>query len=422
MKRILFFPLFASCLFLSDAFSALSADEVNQVFEIPIWSEESLWSEDTSTVGDRLQWPQESKTSYGDSYRLYPRQPIQVLGARPFSLVLYGDNGKPGSISMVFANKGDVEALAKGEIDFSASKARIEQQTKQILRDYGRFIRNDRQAIEKRLTEVLGEPSTDRVGATRQTRERVLRWDWKDSSILLAAPRDEYVAVRIVPTESLETQGTARVSNDEMRATLSKRIEKRDNGDVILTDVPMVDQGPKGYCVPATWERVLRYMGIPADMYILAMAGGTNVGGGTSTASIAASADELVRSGGRRLTKQRGKVSIRSVAKAIDDGKPLMWTMYSLDEINERLKHRKAQRESTTDWEGWKKSLDPYRKSTRKLKIDKERGHVCMIVGYNKETDEIAVSDSWGPAFAERWITVEEADAVSQGEFYIIEI
>ena len=39
----------------------------------------------------------------------------------------------------------------------------------------------------------------------------------------------------------------------------------------------MVNQGPKGYCVPATFERVLRTMGIESDMYLLAMLGGTSL-------------------------------------------------------------------------------------------------------------------------------------------------
>ena len=29
---------------------------------------------------------------------------------------------------------------------------------------------------------------------------------------------------------------------------------------------------------------------------------------------------------------------------------------------------------------------------------------------------ELATSDSWGPEFIERWITVEEARALSQGD------
>jgi hypothetical protein len=38
-----------------------------------------------------------------------------------------------------------------------------------------------------------------------------------------------------------------------------------------------------------------------------------------------------------------------------------------------------------------------------------------MIIGYNKKTNELAITDSWGPNYAERWITVEEAQAISQG-------
>jgi len=45
--------------------------------------------------------------------------------------------------------------------------------------------------------------------------------------------------------------------------------------------------------------------------------------------------------------------------------------------------------------------------------------HLCMIIGYNSRTKEIATSDSWGKEFAERWLTLEEAAALSQpGEFW----
>ena len=49
-----------------------------------------------------------------------------------------------------------------------------------------------------------------------------------------------------------------------------------------------------------------------------------------------------------------------------------------------------------------------------------QTAHVCLITGYNEDTGEIAVSDSWGPEFEERWISVEHAEQVSQGTFYLI--
>ena len=102
------------------------------------------------------------------------------------------------------------------------------------------------------------------------------------------AQKDEYVALRIMSAKSADEGGKSRVPDSEIVARSKTRVERRPNGDVVLKDIPMVNQGPKGYCVPATWERVMRYMGVPADMYVLAMAGNSGAGGGTSVAAIAA--------------------------------------------------------------------------------------------------------------------------------------
>ncbi len=71
-----------------------------------------------------------------------------------------------------------------------------------------------------------------------------------------------------------------------MIAKLTSAVEHRPNGDVIITQLPMADQGLKGYCVPATWERVLRYTGVPGDMYSLSRIAQTDFGGGTLASSL----------------------------------------------------------------------------------------------------------------------------------------
>ncbi len=38
-----------------------------------------------------------------------------------------------------------------------------------------------------------------------------------------------------------------------------------------------------------------------------------------------------------------------------------------------------------------------------------------MIIGYNATTNEIAISDSWGREFTERWMSIGTADKISQG-------
>jgi hypothetical protein len=74
-----------------------------------------------------------------------------------------------------------------------------------------------------------------------------------------------------------------------------------------------------------------------------------------------------------------------------------------------------------TDWGRWLEVLKPARRDARRYKFDQAiSGHMCLIIGYNAATAELAISDSWGPEFAERWLTIEEARHLDQGKFYVI--
>ncbi len=396
----------------------VGVDEMNDAFGIKIWADANLWDDPDADVAERLEWPMESRTTASASFRRYSGAKERVLGSRPFSLALYGDDGKADRISMIFANKGDVAAMI--EIDPGLSEARARTELQRQLRDYKKLIEADANALAKRLTETLGEPGNDTFGQGRNASERVLRWDWNGHAILLAAPDGEYVALRIVPTVVADGVAIERVKDTVLKERLAGRVVRRENGDVVLSEIPMVDQGPKGYCVPATWERALRYLGVEADMYSLAMAGSTEVGGGTSVRAMQAGVNDLVRQYGRRMNTSGGRITIQSVAREIDDGLPIMWTMFVERSVDKSVTERSAQRESVSDWEAYKKLLQPYRKAARSIRPDRENGHMCMIIGYNDETDEIAISDSWGPSYAERWITLEEANAISQGQFTVV--
>ncbi len=394
-------------------------EALNQAFGIPIWTDDNLWDDADAAVGARLRWREESRTAESASFRDYAGKDARVLGARPFSQALQCSGGTASQISIVFANKGDVDQLI--EVDPALSEIRMKQEITRQVRDYRKFIEADTRALAAKLTEALGEPVADKFGQGSSAGEKVLRWDWKGHAILLAAPRGEYVAVRIAPAGTADGASAKRVGDADLMAKLAARIEKRPNGDVVIRDIPMVDQGPKGYCVPATWERTLRYMGIPADMYVLAMAGSTEVGGGTSLAGMMAGVSDAVRAAGRRLTTGGGRVTAQTVARTIDKGLPIMWGMFVVEDLNRAITNRSRQRGSVTDWDAYKEMLKPLRQAARRIQTDVDDAHMCMIIGYNADTREIAISDSWGPMFAERWITEEEANAISAGQFYIVD-
>jgi len=385
---------------------------LNEAFGVPIFADEFLWDDNAQDVATRLEWPEESKTSLESSFRRYPAAGELILGCRPYSNALYSVKGKASSISLVFANKGDAVVYSL----WANNNPQLSRQRQSQLRKFPQQIQNDKKKLTEVLTKLFGEPLADRFGQGRETRESVKRWDWNGHAFLLASPRDEYVALRVMSTESADAGGKLRIPDSVIREVVANRIEQRANGDVILKDIPMVAQGPKGYCVPATWERVMRYMGVPADMYVLAMAGQTQAGGGTPIDAITAGARESIILSGRRVNTVSMNFKVSSVANYIDQGLPIMWDMFSTPTYNMVVDHRVALRRAISDPALWKKELAGARAAAKKLIKDYTHGHVCMIIGYNKITGEIAVSDSWGPEYAERWITSEEALAVTRAQ------
>lgn len=393
-----------------------TVEQINAACGVPLLVEDNLWDDKADEVAARLGWPLESRTSVDASYRLYPGEEARFLGARPYSQVLHAEEGRPAGLSIVFANKGDsVDHRPEGVDSRGLRDLRAD------LRETKKAIAHDEKTITAALTDLFGEPVRVRFGQGSATRENVWRWDWRGHAFLLSAPRGEYVALRILPSPSADAGGRSRVSSSVVRARAAARVERRPNGDVVLTDIPMVNQGPKGYCVPATWERVMRSMGIPADMYVLAMAGNTDAGGGTSGQDIIWGARSAVTAAGRRMSTPALRLDPASVAKFIDRGVPVMWGMYATDEMNAAVQARLPDRRPMPDPAAWAAALGPSREAAARWTKDPAAAHLCMITGYNEQTGELAFSDSYGPGFEERWITVEEARAISQDRFYVIE-
>lgn len=377
--------------------------DLNQAFNVPLWQGDSLWTENEREVAQRLGWPEESRTSTLGSYRLYPKQELSVLGTRAFSLALYAEKGKVTQVSMVFANRGDY--AKKSDLDRAA------------------------QSIEAALKPALGDGTPMRFGQSRNVRYNVRRWNWKNHAMLLETP-EQYVGVRIMPSDLADKEGRGEmISYQELKQTLAQRVQRRPSGDILVGDIPMVNQGPKGYCVPATWERYLRYLGIQADMYVLAMAAGTGLGGGTSSEQMFESVSSLARRYGRRFEETTVPITVANLGKYIDKGFPLMWRICFDDKLQKAILKRTKERKSVTDWKAWEQQLQPARHASKvpvEIKDDPRTGlktttnlHMCMIIGYNPKTREVALSDSWGKDFEERWATLEEAQAMSHGDqFY----
>jgi hypothetical protein len=397
--------------------SDISLDKINEAIGHDLFVDGNLWANKPEDVATRLKWPQESKTETQSSFRKYAKADYRFFNARPFSLALYGADDKTTSISIVFANKGDsFGAAGSAEEHFDKDGNKIPDPN-----SLDEAIERDVKLISEQLTAVLGEPEKQTFGEGEAKRD-VLRWDWSGHSFLLSEEEREFVSVAIETNEFADKKGRIkRVSETADRQRDRDNVERRENGDVIIADIPMVDQGPKGYCAPATAERCMRQLGMAADMYLLAMAGNTQMGGGTSLTTLLNNIGYDIRRKGKKFDSfSLDELELRKLAKFIDDGVPVMWTLFSTKEFNDTANERTAERKEVTDWAEWTTRMEAIAKNPV-LKPSNTNGHVVIIMGYNKDTGEIAFSDSWGEKYKERWITTAEADRISQRYYYVID-
>ena len=397
--------------------SKISYSKINEVVGQKLFNDNNLWDDTADEVGERLNWPVESATSNSISCRLYASADYRFLGARPYSAVFYGSADNVSSFSLVFANKGDCFASG-GVAEEHFKNGSVTNDPVELEK----MIERDGRTLIEKLEGILGKGRRQNFGQGSAKR-KVMRWDWNDHSFLVSEAEGEFVSLSIDKSEIADKRGKqTKVADMHIRRVHQANVEKRTNGDVVIMNIPMVDQGPKGYCVPATFERCMRYMEIPADMYLLAMAGNTGLGGGTVISSLVNSVQEEVWAAGRTLKTVNGFPSFKDLEKYLDEGVPLLWGMHSTKWFNDTANRRTAMRRSSQS-DMWKKIIETADEKVEDM-TRPQRGenlHICIIHGFNKTTNEIAFTDSWGPRFTERWISAKEAEHFSSGRCWIIE-
>ncbi len=367
--------------------------EMNTLFGLEIWKDHCLWDDPTGPAAERMKLTIESKTAFIENHRNYPLGETNILHEPVYTTVLYGGTDYVDSLSFVFLNQGDIPNGETVTIEF------VEKMAKDIEASGNHLLNN--------LTPVLGEPKRDTIGKNN-LREKVCRWDWNGHAIILSTQEGQYSILRIIPSKLADRAGKVdKIMSKDLRQRMASCVERRDNGDIVIGNIPMINQGPKGYCLPATWERYLRYLGIPVDMYQLAIIGKTDVGGGSSADAMINATTGILSGQGRKLEELGRTLEIKTVAKQIDQGMPIMWCFVSPISFQKLVNKHTNLRNGTTlpEYEDKTDDYDP--------EYYRPQGHICLIIGYNQEKQEIAISDSWGPEYALRWVPIEAANTVS---------
>lgn len=219
---------------------------------------------------------------------------------------------------------------------------------------------------------------------------------------------------------------------------------KRDtaSGDVVIPNVPMVDQGQKGYCAVACTERLGRYYGVQMDANEIAQVANSDASGGTSgramiealkklstrlklrvrpieepdvrqLESLMADYNRAAKKGSRapQIPDQGRMLDVAAIYHAMDPG--------VLKEV--RTKNKSDLARFQTDIQ---KHIDqgiPLLWSVM-LGIIKEKeipqadgGHMRLIIGYNVKTQEIMYTDSWGAGHEMKRMPLPDAWTMTTG-------
>ncbi len=366
----------------------VSWKKMNEIFGLNIWKDDWLWDDKTEEVGNRLKMNFESKTAFMENYRAYPAGDITILNEKVYATALYGDDCDAQNLSFIFINKGDVPNSSSEQIEDCANR------------------------LSDSLTSILGDSRRDSIGRG-EMREKVWRWDWNDQALLLSLKKGKYIILKIMSCKQADNGGRIdKISYDNLRKRILNCVQRKDNGDILVTNIPMVDQGPKGYCSPATWERYLRYFSIPADMYLIAVAANTSAGGGTYNSTILRVMEPVLSSFGRDIISINSEMSIKNISRYIDQGLPIMWSFSSTPSFQKLADANSAKRKGEQLKE---KDLD-----ISPNEISRSSGHICLIIGYNESTQEICISDSWGLKYQERWVPVTVMKNTSYSPMHVL--
>jgi hypothetical protein len=264
--------------------------------------------------------------------------------------------------------------------------------------------------------------------------------------------RAEYVRLTVTPFDADDDPRTRPIA---MRAqyqvispfALRDRVERRPNGDVVITGVPMVDQGDKGYCAVATAERLLRYYRRDVDQHQLAQAADTSAHQGTDPDTMKKALRGLCHRLGLkfrvlvdfeaddflRLIKDYNRQAAKTGSPAVDEGGPVidLARLYQSMQPDTLLSTRVRNRSALRSFEGkivkhvdggvplaWSVMVGTFPESPPLRQL--AGGHLRLIIGYHAAANEVLYTDSWGAGHELKRMPLDQAWAITTGLYTVM--
>lgn len=394
--------------------------------------------------------------------------------------VSFGDAGGIEVVELMMFTTAGTESVVETRVEGHRLR-RLVREEKTITRDD--FIQLVRDIRSHLTSEGAKDPS---ITTMRQAQKNVVQksqtWPktalpsvatltWNYRQVGKRTETFEPQFVRLVVAGPARMQGGAadrrRVATGSAGAAkgakkIVENVVRDPRGDVFIDNVPMVDQGQKGYCAAAASERVLRYYGVEVDEHEIAQAAGTSAEDGTTTRGMKDSVQAIGRkyklgtvvSYGdfEKPVRERIDGLVKEVAnynkaakklkrqEIADDvyiqhrGNTMIYSPAAVDaamdpEVLRDMKVNGAQKSKYTRFmkdvrdqvdKGiplfWGVTLGTYPEP----EIPQARGgHMRLIIGYNDKRKEILYTDTWGAGHELKRMPADWAWTISHCLMYL---
>ncbi|MEO7934354.1 MAG: hypothetical protein ABIT76_14465 [Chthoniobacterales bacterium] len=401
----------------------------------PVLTSSDLWTQTPETfmaAGEPLgfEWTSAAK----DSARAAVKD-MTAFGQKAVECVARFEGGALKQMTVVFYARGDAGEISETQ--------------------YDTLVRTSCEALNTATQvkfAVRGKDQTSAVKAeglvwTTPTGRYLLEYSKVREIKSIHIPfRAEFVRLEMTPPEK-KLGLAAQILQAPSGKFIGSEHVKRDpaTGDVWIGDVPMVDQGQKGYCVVAATERVMRYYGNPVDANELAQVANSSAAGGTSYDAMYEALKKLstrLKVRVHEIEKTDYKDVVRLMADYNRNAKrykmtpiPDQGNMISLSNVYEAMDGnvlKETRTKNPGDLTRFERSLEEHvNRGTPLLwtvmlgKIPEKGvsanagGHMRLLIGYNAKTSEVLFSDTWGAGHELKRMPLADAYTMTTGTMSI---
>lgn len=357
------------------------------------------------------------------------------------------------------------------------------------------YSKNSFDRLQEDLEEYISNhlqktPEESKQRIRKMASLRILNWSLEKYTLKLVVSGSKnplggpsYCYVELVTEEdNTQRKNAAKVRSFRNRGNrnsngviLSTKIKKgeliknviKESGKVWINNIPMVDQGPKGYCVPSVLERVMGYYGVSVNQHIFAGMMDTRSTEGTSLSNMymvlrkcskklnvnirrqyesfrtVSDVEKFVSRYNSLAGKQKmDKIKIVKFGERLDVAKTLLAADPQV--AREALQYLKRKGYKKTFCEFVKENIDagipvlwsvildfsPEKNVTR-------GGHLRLIIGYEKASSlslqsrnrrkkadsdtlsSIIFSDTWGRGHEAKYMAGNDAWAITTGLYFV---